>query len=175
MSLFQADGLTGGIAHRFRLGIAVLCAVILMIMMGLTVADVLGRYLLTAPVPGATELTELLLAAVVFLGLPAAGLDGDHIAVDVLTSRLSAIRAKFLAIFVALLSTGILAVIAWRLWMIGVQIGGYGGTTPTLKLPIAPVAYGVSLLCVLAAVITLLHGIAQWRQTRQQTEGQTDG
>ena len=164
MSLFQAGGVTGGFAHRLRLGIAAFCAVILLTMMGLTVADVLGRYLLSAPVAGATELTELLLAAVVFLGLPAAALDGDHISVDVLTSRLPQSAARHLDLVVSIVSAGVLTLVAWRLWLIGDQIAGYGGTTPTLKLPVAPLGYGLGVLCLVAAVITLLHSVLHWRK-----------
>ncbi len=60
---------------RARLVLATICGAMLLAMMGLTVADVLGRYLLGAPITGATELTEMMLAAVIFLGLPAVSLD----------------------------------------------------------------------------------------------------
>ncbi len=149
----------GGSLRRLRIGIAALCAVILMSMMGLTVADVLGRYLRNAPVAGATEVTELLLAAVIFIGLPAASLDGDHIAVDLLTDRFRRTAKRLLAAAVSLFSGVVLGVIAWRLWAIGDQIAGYGGITPTLKLPIAPLGYFLAVLTGLAAVITILHGL----------------
>lgn len=145
-----------GVTRWLRSGIAAICAVLLLAMMLLTMADVLGRYLMNAPVKGATELTELMLAAVIFIGLPAASLDRDHIYVDVLTARLSGWLQVVLEKAVALVSSGILGVVAWRLWKIGDQIAGYGGTTPTLKLPLAPLAYGVAVLCGAAAVITLV-------------------
>ncbi|MFZ5965170.1 TRAP transporter small permease [Thalassococcus sp. BH17M4-6] len=138
-----------------RLVIGVLCAICLIAMMGLTVADVLGRYIMNAPVPGATELTELLLAAVVFMGLPAASIDADHIAVDIVTSRLSGLRAKILDLLIAVVSAAVLALVGWRIWIVGDQIAGYAGTTPTLKLPLAPVAYASAALCIIAAVVTL--------------------
>ncbi|WP_425101981.1 TRAP transporter small permease [Tropicibacter sp. S64] len=146
----------GGITRWLRSAIAAICAVLLLAMMALTLADVLGRYLLNAPLKGATELTELMLAAVIFIGLPAASLDHDHINVDALTMRLQPLYRKGLDRLVGMLSSGILAVIAWRLWKIGDQIAGYDGITPTLKLPVAPVAYGVAVLSAVAAIITVV-------------------
>lgn len=163
MSLLANDGATGRHSRRLRLFIAVIGAACLIAMMGLTVADVLGRYLMNAPVPGSTEVTELLLAAVVFLGLPAASIDNDHIAVDVLTSRLSGIRARMMEIGISILSAAVLAVVAWRIWIVGNQIAGYSGTTPTLKLPLAPVAYGSAVLCLVAAGVTLALAADHWR------------
>ena len=148
-------GAGGGTTRLLRGGIAAICAVLLLAMMALTVCDVLGRYLLNAPVPGAAELTELMLACVIFLGLPAASLDRDHINVDVLVQRLPRGLRGLLDRVVALLSAGVLLVVAWRLWKIGDQIAGYDGITPTLELPVAPVAYGVALLAALSALVTL--------------------
>lgn len=163
MSLFEQDGAAGRFSNQLRIVIAVICAVGLLAMMGLTVADVLGRYIMNAPVPGATELTELLLAAVVFLGLPAASIDNDHIAVDVLTSRFSKTRARLLALVVSIVSAMVLAIVGWRIWIIGTQIAGYSGTTPTLKLPLSPIAYGSAMLCFIAALVTLALAFHHWR------------
>ncbi|WP_425074793.1 TRAP transporter small permease [Sagittula sp. S175] len=152
----NTTGAAGGATRWLRGAIAAICAVLLLAMMALTVADVLGRYLMNAPVPGATELTELMLAAVIFVGLPAASLDGDHVHVDVLTIRLRRLARRVLAGVVGLVSAGILGLVALRLWKIGDQIAGYNGITPTLKLPVAPVAYGVAVLAAVAAAITVL-------------------
>lgn len=150
----QTQVVASGAIRWLRRIIAAICAVLLLFMMGLTVLDVLGRYLMNAPVPGASELTELMLASVIFIGLPAASLDGDHITVDVLATRLRRKIRGVVARLVAGVSAAALGAIAWRLWLIGDQIGGYGGTTPTLKLPIAPVAYLVAVLCAAAAAVT---------------------
>lgn len=163
MSLFVQDGATGKNAYRLRIVIAVIGAICLMAMMFLTVADVLGRYIMNAPVPGSTEVTELLLAAVVFLGLPAASIDNDHIAVDIFTSRLTEMRARLMEIGISLVSAAVLGGVAWRIWIVGNQIAGYSGTTPTLKLPLAPVAYGSAVLCVVAAIVSLALAIDHWR------------
>lgn len=135
--------------------IAWICAIILMSMMLVTVLDVIGRYLLNRPLTGATEITELLLSAVVFIGLPAATLDREHVTVDFLTERLPSAIERIRAPVIAVASGVILVVIAWRLWVMGDQIGGYGGTTATLALPVAPFAYLAALLTGVSAIIML--------------------
>lgn len=156
MSALTARAAKAANAQRLRHCLAFICAVLLLAMMALTVADVLGRYLLNAPVPGATELTEMLLATVVFIGLPAASLDRDHVKVDLCVEHLRGTARSVLERLVEIASAGILGVIAWRLWVIGVQIDGYGGMTPTLKLPLAPLAWLAALLCLAAGMILLV-------------------
>ena len=63
-----------------------LAALVLFAMMTLTCADVIGRYFFSQPIFGGFELTEMLLAAMIFLGLPLVTLRNEHITVDVLDS-----------------------------------------------------------------------------------------
>ncbi|WP_082781129.1 TRAP transporter small permease [Martelella sp. AD-3] len=135
--------------------IAWISAVFLCVMMVLTVIDVVGRYIFNAPLAGATEMTELLLSAVIFIGLPAATLDRDHVTVDFLTDRLNGGIERIRVPAIALLSAAIMAVVAWRLWLMGDQIAGYGGVTVSLHLPVAPLAYLAGILTGLSACIML--------------------
>ena len=61
--------------QRVGTATAVALGVMLLALTGITVLDVTGRYLLNAPLPGGAELTELLVMAVIFTGLPAISLD----------------------------------------------------------------------------------------------------
>lgn len=161
----QGDGLfsdrNGGsgprfdVARAFRFGLAWIAAALLLAMMALTVVDVLGRYLMSAPVKGSTELTELMLIAVIFIGLPAASLDREHVTVDLLTDRLRPAARRLLSPLVGLFAAAVLSVIAWRLWLTGAQFGSYGGTTASLEIPVAPFGYLAALMTGLAALITL--------------------
>lgn len=137
-----------------RAALGLICGVMLFAMMGLTVVDVIGRYLFSAPLTGATELTEILLACVIFIGLPAVSLDDEHVTVDLITGKLPAAIQPFRRAILLLASGVVLAVIAWRLWAHAGQIAGYGGTTNSLRLPVAPVAYLCAICTGLAAVIT---------------------
>ncbi|HSH57106.1 MAG TPA: TRAP transporter small permease, partial [Halomonas sp.] len=53
-------------------------------MMLLTTVDVIGRYFFNAPILGAVELTQLMLAALVFLSLPVVCWRQEHVSVDLL-------------------------------------------------------------------------------------------
>ena len=53
----------------------------LLAMMAVTVIDVAGRGLLDRPLPGGFELTEILLALMIFLGLPLVSMRGGHVTI----------------------------------------------------------------------------------------------
>src|SRR6266852_5508558 len=57
-------------------------AALMLSLMLLTCVDVVGRYFLNKPLTGGFELTEVLLASLIFAGLPLVTLRGDHITVD---------------------------------------------------------------------------------------------
>ncbi|MCA0961229.1 TRAP transporter small permease [Salipiger bermudensis] len=143
-------------AFGLRAALAVLGGVLLMALMGMTVTDVIGRYVFNAPLRGATELTELLLAAVVFLGLPAVALADEHVTVDLVTDRMPAAIKPWRGAATGLFSAVVLAVVAWRVWVYAAQIGGYGGTTTTLAIPIAPLGYFCAVCTGLGSLLTAL-------------------
>ncbi len=127
---------------------------LLVCMMGLTVCDVIGRYVFNAPIVGATELTELLLCAVIFLGLGAVSLAEDHVTVDLLTDKFPDAVQPLRQGIIGLFSGGILIIVAWRIWVYADQIGGYGGQTTNLHIPIAPLGYFCATCALVGAVIT---------------------
>lgn len=119
----------------------------------LTLADVVGRNLLNAPVPGATELTELALVAITFLLYPRVAWRDTHISVDLLDGIMGR-RAKWLQwLLAALIGVAVFGVLAWRLWLLGDRISGYGDVTPYLRLPLGPVYYGMSILSGVTAIM----------------------
>lgn len=132
----------------------------LLSLMLITVADVLGRYLFNTPVIGATELTEILLVCLVFMGLPVVCLDNSHISVDLVVSRFPAVLQPFRQLMLTCITSLVLGVIGWRLWVYAEQIGSYGGTTNSLSIPLAPIAYLCASASALAAAITLLQALS---------------
>lgn len=138
-----------------RLALAAISAILLFALMGITVVDVAGRYLFTHPLFGATEMTELVLAAVIFAGLPAVCLDDGHITVDLLTTRFTQRAKAVQLVLVRLVTAGALGLIAWRLAIQGLRTASYGEVTTALRLPVAPIAYAAAALCAVAALLTL--------------------
>ncbi|WP_138422362.1 TRAP transporter small permease [Maritimibacter alexandrii] len=122
----------------------------------LTLADVVGRNLLNAPVPGATELTELALVAITFLLYPRVAWRDTHISVDLLDGIMGP-HAKWLQrLLAALIGVAVFGVLAWRLWLLGDRISGYGDVTPYLRLPLGPVYYG---MCILSGVTAIMYSM----------------
>ena len=148
-----------------RRAIAWVCALLLIAMMLITVADVVGRYLLNAPLPGATELTGLLLAATIFVGLPAVCFDEEHVTVDLLVDRLPSFMTKPRLLIVRLASAVALGVIAWRLAVQGQTLAGYGEQTVSLHLPVAPLAYFCAAMTAIAVILTLAPLVGRSRST----------
>lgn len=146
-----------------RIALAMLCGTMLLAMMGLTVVDVIGRYVFSAPLMGATELTQMLLSAVIFLGLPAVCLDNDHVSVDLLSAHFPAFVQPLRSLVVTLISAAVLGVVSWRIWVYAAQKASYGEATNSLRLPVAPLGYLCALCCAVGVVFTLVGAVRQFR------------
>ena len=135
-----------------------IAAALMFCLMLLTCVDVVGRYFFNKPVTGGFELTEMLLAALIFAGLPLVTLRGDHITVDlfdpVTPDWLFGIQHA-LASLIGAACTGYLA---WCLWLRATALDRAGETTSQLQFKIAWLAYAMAILMALTAaalVVTL--------------------
>jgi TRAP-type C4-dicarboxylate transport system permease small subunit len=127
-------------------------AIILFVMMMLTCCDVIGRYFLNAPVYGAFEMTELLLACLIFTGLPLVTLRQEHICVDVLDGITPDWMLRILHIVASFVAAVATSYLAWRLCLRGANMLAAGETTAQLKLPLGYLATGMSVLMAVTAV-----------------------
>jgi TRAP-type transport system small permease protein len=130
-----------------------LAATALFAIMLLTLADVAGRKLLSQSVTGSLELTELLMVAVIFAGLPLVSLQGEHIVFDSLDPYLPRALRRVQQALVDLFCVAALGGIAWLMWLKAGQMGEYGDITAQLKLPLSPFVYLMSVLCGLTALV----------------------
>jgi len=144
-------------------------AVVMFCLMLLTCVDVVGRYFLNKPLPGGFELTEMLLAALIFAGLPLVSLRNEHVTVDlfdpVTPDWLFRIQ-HMVACAVGFVCTGYLA---WRLWLRAEHMDRAGETTAQLKIKLAYLTYSMSLLMAFTAVALLV--LAFRRPQRHFVEG----
>ena len=67
-------------ASRSLLG--AISGTVLFVMMMVTAVDVAGRYLFSKPLAGGFELTEMMLAALIYCGLPLVSKRREHIVID---------------------------------------------------------------------------------------------
>lgn len=154
-----AAGFAALARRRLRLVTSVLCGALLVALTFVTVADVIGRYLLAAPLPGASEYTEMLLMAIIFTGLPAVCLDDAHITVDLFTSRLSGGWAKAQTALARLAVAAVLAVVSWQLWAHAEQLASWNEVTVYLRTPLAPFAQAASVICGVCAVVAFVMAV----------------
>jgi TRAP-type C4-dicarboxylate transport system permease small subunit len=133
-----------------------IAAVVMFTLMVLTCADVIGRYFLNRPIPGGFELTEMLLAGLIFAGLPLVTLRNDHVTVDlfdpVTPDWLFRIQ-HVIACTIGFVCTGYLA---WRLWLRAEQISRAGEVTAQLKIKLGWLTYSMSLLMAFTALALIV-------------------
>jgi TRAP-type C4-dicarboxylate transport system permease small subunit len=124
--------------------------------MALTLVDVLGRKLLSRSVPGALELTEILMVVVIFAALPLVSLHREHVAFDSLDALMPARLRRLQQALIDALCAAALAGLAWLMWDKAAQLSSYGDTTAQLKLPLGLFVRLMSALCGLTALIHVL-------------------
>jgi TRAP-type C4-dicarboxylate transport system permease small subunit len=150
-------GLDIGVLLDRSLGVA--AVFVLLILAAITCVDVVGRYFLDAPLEGAFEITELLLAALVFLALPLTTERAEHVEVDLLNMALGAYAQRLLAAFAGLFSAALLATFSWRLFSHAYKSAVDGAVTNALGIPLAPFGYLAGAACLISAFIAFLRGL----------------
>ena len=149
-----------GALLRGAVGVAnVLSLAGLVAMTIVTVTDVAGRYLFNRPLPGALELSELLMVFLVFGAFAVTELRNGHVDIDVVVNKLPRYARALSETFAATLSTAFWGVITWRTALHAQNVWHAGETTPNLGLPIAPfvwVAAAGTLLFTLALVARIV-------------------
>ncbi|HKQ67586.1 MAG TPA: TRAP transporter small permease [Methylomirabilota bacterium] len=129
-----------------------------------TVTDVAGRYLFNRPLPGALELSELLMVFLVFGAFAVTELRNGHVDIDVVVNKLPQ-RARALSeTFAATLSTAFWGAITWRTALHAQNIWRAGETTPNLGLPIAPFVWVAAAGTLLFTLALVARGVAAFQR-----------
>lgn len=152
-----AKSLDIGLIMQGSLGVA--AGLLLFCLILVTCVDVVGRYFFSAPLSGAFEVTEILLAALVFTALPLTTERREHIEVDLLNVGLSDKFQKLLSAFAGLFSAALLATLAWRLASHAASSFEDGAVTNALSIPLAPFGFLAAFSCMVSACIAFLRGI----------------
>lgn len=145
-----ADDRLSRALHR---SLGVLTALVMFALMLVTLVDVLARYLVNAPIPGAYEITELLMGMLIFTALPVVTLGGRHVTIDLLDNVTPGPVARVRNLLVTLVSIAVLAALAWQMWKLGGSMSEYGDVTEYLRIPIFPFIYVISVLSGLSSAL----------------------
>lgn len=134
-------------------------AALLFTMMVLTFVDVVGRYVFSAPIFGAAEMIQFLLAMTIFAGLGLVNAYDEHIAVELFEGPLQALMPKMRPFLIQLFSLIGMFVIAWQLTVFAEESVVNNRITVVLEWPLAYLAAtiaGLSALSLIAQVLGLI-------------------
>lgn len=128
----------------------------------LTVLDVILRSF-KSPVLGTYELVGLLGAIVVGFAIPQTSKLDGHVIMDLIPSALSGLSRRLMRILTRLLGIAIFLVIGLNLWSMGTDFRMSGEVTPTLQLPLYPIAWGISVCCYIQCLILFVDILNTWK------------
>lgn len=133
---------------------------IILIMMLLTFADVIGRYILNKPIFGASEMISALLALAIFSGLGVTNARDDHITVELFEDPIRRLLSPFIyEIIIQLFSVVAMTLIAVVLFEHAIESYQLNSLTVVLEMPLYYVTGFVSFLALLS-VISQVVGVA---------------
>jgi len=133
---------------------SLIAGVILVIMIGVTFADVVLRYL-GRPIVGAYEVVAFLGVAVIGFALPRASMLKTHVYVDLLIDKLPRKPRRIIKVVTRILVFLMFLAAAWYFVLMG---RGYMATktvTMSLKVPFYPVVFVLAGSCVVQCLVSL--------------------
>ena len=132
-------------------------ATTLSLMMVVTCADVAGRYLFNRPIQGAFELTEMLLAAMIFTALPLVTARGEHVTVDLFDAVTPDWLLRAQHVLACLIGVVCTAFLAYRLGVRAQGMVSSGQTTAQLHFTLGWLTWGMAVMMGLtSAALALL-------------------
>lgn len=130
--------------------------VMLVLMVSITVADVFLRYVLNRPILGSYELTEFMMAILVFASVGYTMTVKGHVVVDLVTTRLPQRAQAFIECITSLIAFILFAIVTWRNVLQAGIVWRRHDVSGELFIPISPfvlfVALGIAVLSLVLAV-----------------------
>lgn len=130
-----------------------LACLALLAMLILTVADVLGRYVISRPVPGVTELVQYTMVLVVFAGLPVVTHRRSHISVALFDKSFGPRGQRVQQAFVMAGCAAILGAQAVVLFQHALGQRESADVIGSLRLLVYPAGFFMAALSAVAAVV----------------------
>ena len=143
------------VAWKVRRAVESVMALFLLAMVALTFADVIGRRLIGKPIYGSNDITEHLMALVVFSGLPLETAAGAHLTIDLFDKFVSKSWMAWWRVLISVLVTVVLSVAAWLFVKHGLNASQISEVSQALRVPRAPLYFFMALSCALSALAAL--------------------
>jgi TRAP-type C4-dicarboxylate transport system permease small subunit len=133
-----------------------LLVLLLSAMVALTFTDVVGRRLFNTPVFGANDITEHLMATLIFAGLPLLTARRGHLSIDLFDRWLLQPQWRLWHKLVDVLIAAVLGLIAWEYYLAIKEAHTINEISPALSIPRAWMYTFIALTTALAAFLALL-------------------
>lgn len=159
MDGFKAFRAFDRLSARLETMLNIIGVVFILILMILTAAEITGRYVFNQPIPGYVEDVELMMAAIVFLGIAYTQRVGAHIRMDMVINRFSGRTyhvTEALSCFLGLVAYGIICLSSLQGTIDAYQMGD---VTEYLYTPTWPSKLCVPLGAFFLCLRFLLQGI----------------
>lgn len=142
-------------AWKIRRMVETVMAAFLLAMVALTFADVIGRRIVGKPIYGANDITEHLMALVVFSGLPLVTAAAAHLTIDLLDKLVNKPGMLWWRVLISALVSLVLAVVAWLFIKHGFNASRISEVSQALRVPRAPLYFFMAISCALSALAAL--------------------
>lgn len=146
-------------------------AVLVFAMMALAFIDVLGRQTIDRPIPAGFEVTELMMAFTVYLGLPVVCARREHITIGLLDRLFKGHVKRVQHCVLNLLMAGLSTVWAREVWIQADALAAANELLMFLQIRTSMFVYAMSLLTAAAAAIFLALAWRSLRAPRGDVQG----
>ena len=158
------------LSEKLETVLNIIGVIFILILMVLTAAEIIGRYAFNSPIPGYVEDVELMMAAIVFLGIAYTQRVGAHIRMDMIINRFKG-RAyhlvEALSCFLGLFAYGIICLSSFQGTIDAYQMGD---VTEYLYTPTWPSKLCVPLGALFLCIRFILQGIKNMGQVYEGIE-----
>jgi len=156
--------------HRFDVLLGWMSAAPLALILLLTFADVLMRYLFAMPVRGSSEMIQFAMALTIFAALPVVTRQREHIVVGIISDLVRGRVRMVKLLFCDGLSLLALGLMTWRLGIQAFEYIDSKSATIVLRLEMAPLAFVMCAFSLVTCVVVALQ-MVQTLRTPPSTEG----
>jgi TRAP-type transport system small permease protein len=140
----------------------------LVAMMVLTFVDVMGRKFWVS-VPGALEVSEILMVVVLFSGLPLVAWHAEHVCFELVDKMYTGASAKWSRVFMDLFCALVFGALAGAVWGFAGRTLEDGEVTVYLKWPVGWFVYLIAVLVAVSALMHLLRAFTLDLQEQEET------
>ena len=140
--------------RRVEMIMSYIAATLIFAMMALVFGDVIARYILGSPIPGAFEIVEFILGIAVFAAIAAVSFRNEHITVSLFDHAFRGRGRWWQQAFVLFVSAGAAGFVAYRLFAAAEKMRETNLLALMFNFQIAPIVYVMALMAAVACLLT---------------------